>query len=692
MLITNDTRAALQMRGWFKLFANQPYLETYISVDKFDEKYGQPIKVIDQMIGDTPIEDDSDSVSQARKLEVEAETTPIRLIIFDLDAVTSKPLDWIVATVTKLKELGHVVESVPLRTMILGYDDPNLRPDRFRHEAVNDMVLKPLDQQLFLQKVELLLADKPDAPPSFLFRASAEGSVEIGKDATIDELSDFAISIRNPGPLADGVFAQIHSTVFGSGLASSRVVGRAFASVRHPQFEGMWLVRFALFGISNAQLAELRKFIRTKQVPGRARVSAPPRKTRGKEKLPPRFRIAVIDLDRDVLAQAAGTIEENFDRTAVTVFPSYTRLLGELVKLSGNVEAVANLEDDAGTVSESGIPLGRIALNVDEKNLDLLSFDPKPPSNEQFLARPIQDWLERPRAWFDAIPKSDTEDFNEFLNYTVIGGKGVTGVRFVDNIGNFVYAEVKGHHVRSADPEVPPTLRLELKQIDRTAWIELNRLTNKAATPDMFRFDAIFIDGGLIRSDIQTWLDGFHQTLVRARVIAATDSLPKVFVLADEGSRVEPGLFAHRGVSDFIYKPIDRKLVTDKLSAALPALSRTTPLDASPFVPCEITAQVCKAIDLEELSEFGLTVRHPTPFKPHIFMRFFSPLFGETADGVLARCASSIPVTNISAGPKKDQESAFNCQFVFFGCSDELHKRIRNWIREDYVHKKEGSV
>jgi hypothetical protein len=63
-------------------------------------------------------------------------------------------------------------------------------------------------------------------------------------------------------------------------------------------------------------------------------------------------------------------------------------------------------------------------------------------------------------------------------------------------------------------------------------------------------------------------------------------------------------------------------------------------------------------------------------------MRFFSPLFGNQADGVLARCAASLPAGG--------EDPMYKCHFVFFGCSDELHKRIRTWIREDYVQKKES--
>lgn len=689
ILISSDIRVAQQMRGWFRLFENQPYLEVYSNIKSFEQKYEQPLKQRDLLIDDGPsdVSEDNDPASASQKLEVEAGITPIKLFIVDLDSIQTKPLDWLVTTREKLQSLGHIIDQTPFKTLLLGYDDPHLRPERFRHEVVDDMVIKPLDQQLFLQKVELLLADKPDIAPTFIFRARAEGDIEIGKDAIIDEISDFAISIRNPSAIAEGVFAQIHSRIFGSTVSSSRILGRVYASVRHPQFENLWLVRFSLFGVSNNQLGEVRKFIRGRQMPGRAKVGIANRKpahTPAKTKLPPRYRIGVIDLNRDFLLQAQGTIEENFDRTAVTSFPSYTRFLAGLAKLSGQASMSGALDDeDDGMLAGAGaIPNGRTTLLINDRDRELMGFEPALKPFEHFLGRGTEDWRSRPRDWIAAIPKADQEDFHEFLTYTATGGHGVTGIRFIDTSGSFVYAEVKGSLQLSATPDEPSILRLEVKQIDRDAWMDLNRLVAKGATPDQFRFDAIVIDGGLIQTDAPSWLDGLQASLMRAKVIFEGDPMPKIFILADEGSRVQPSAFAHKGISDFIYKPFDRKLVTEKLAVAVPQLSRTNIPENSPFVPCELTAQVCKTVVLEELSEYGLTVRHPTPFKSRVFMRFFSQLFGDNADGVLARCTASIRVSG--------DEDSFKCHFVFFGCSDELHKRIRNWIREDYVQKKES--
>ncbi len=697
VLISSDSRLAVQLRGWFREFAQPPYLESYSSIESFEAKYSEPIKRATIIIDDQETTGaKKKELSVAEELAIEAETSPMRLLLCDLDAVQSKPLDWIVEKRRQLVALGHAIEPSPnnpvppTRIMVLGYEDPQFRPDRFRHELIDDMVIKPLDQQLLMQKVEFLLAEKADIAPSYLFRAQTKMPVEIGKDAVIDEISDFAISIRNPAALSTGVFAQIHATVFGNGNEGGRVLGRVYASVRHPQFENQWLIRFSLFGISNAQLGELRRYLRTRATPNRAR---PPAAKVKKEKLPPKYRIAVIDMDRDELSLLQTTVEENFDRTATSIFPSYTRFLVELAKLSeaqptpDPLQGVISEDADQDIAAEDAFPFHSIRLILDASELAVKRLEPPLLGDVPFLGWTHTEWLSKGRHWLEVIHQLDAEDCTEFLTYTQGGGRAITGIRLLHKNGLVLFVELKGHLQASADDDgndandAKNELVLELRRIDKATWMELNRLVARGQTAEAYHFDAIIIEGSLIRSDCDTWLASLHQAMVRAGAIEQDEPLPRIFILGEEESQISPQLFAHRGVSDFIYKPLDRKLLTDKLATCVPQLSRTLPLDGPQFTPCELPAQICKTATMEELSEFGLTIKHPTPFRPRAFMRFFSPLFGEQGSGVIGRCVISKPVAG--------EPPSYSCKFIFFGASEELHQRIRNWIREDYVNKKD---
>jgi hypothetical protein len=287
-----------------------------------------------------------------------ASAVPIRLLIVDLDLLGAKALEWVKQTRQKLGELGHSSAQVQMRILLVGYDEPNSRYDRFQSDLIDDLILKPFDQALFQQKVELLFSENPDLNPSFLYRTKAEGFVEIGKDTLIDELSEFALSIRNPRPLAEGVYALIHSRAFGTrNSPSGRIIGRAYASVRHPQIESQWLVRFSLFGISPEQLGEIRRFIINRKTPSTKSRSRPLTKkliAAGKEKLPPRHRFAVVDMNRTSLDQFASCIEENFERVEVTRFQNYSRFLSAFAKRTHSAVDLSSI-----VVAAEGLALPR---------------------------------------------------------------------------------------------------------------------------------------------------------------------------------------------------------------------------------------------------------------------------------------------------------------------------------------------
>jgi hypothetical protein len=674
VVLSNDNRAAQQLRAWLRELPDDPWVDSFPSIEAFEKAYEQPLR---EITGSNATE----GMDANKAREFLASAVPIRLLIVDLDLMGAKTLEWLKQTKQRLGELGHSSEKVQMRTLLVGYDEPNSSYERFQSDHIDDLILKPFDQALFQQKVELLFSDNPDLNPSFLYRTKAEGFVEIGKDAIIDELSESALSIRNPRPLAEGVYALIHSRAFSTrGSPSGRIIGRAYASVRHPQIENQWLVRFSLFGIAPEQLAEIRRFIINRKMPspkGRSRPIAKRPLSASKDKLPPRHRFAVVEMNRTSLEQVANTIEENFERVEVTRFQNYTRFLSAFAKRSHGAMDLSSL-----VVAAEGLALPRqktlLYLNLATRAIERFDLDIERGSS--FFGRSIGDWLDRRIDFREQILSADRDDWDEFITYSMSGGESNVGLRVLHADGQMSYIEANCKRARSPGGE-GHELQLDLREIDHLAWLKLNKTSHAQSSTDELRFEAIFIDASFVRGDQTAWLDGLHETMRQAGVIASGQPLPRIFLMADETSELQPNAFMHRGFSDFFFKPIDRKQVVQKLAALVPALLR--PADAEPpvFVPCEITVQLCKTAPMEELSEYGLTVMHPTPIRPKSFMRFFSPLFSGSADGVIGRCTASLPSRKEGVG--------YRCLFVFFGASDELHKEIRNWIRDDYIHKKE---
>jgi hypothetical protein len=751
-LLTADTRLAFQIETWLRDLASEVKLEKFSSVDGFSQHFNKSAEALEEEAEDgaeTPSDGDKDAATvplkdpapadsahaglqylskEAKPVMVESAPHtaaaapglqaaagpkhPLRVVIVDIEIVKSRPLQWMTDMQKSLVTNGHATADIPPRFLVMMFEGGAYTAQNLTHPVVTDLVVKPLDRSLFLQKLEILLAETPKIKPAFLFRQKTDVVIEAGKDAIVDEISDFAVAIRNPAPIYEGVYASLHAKIFGEG-ADNRVVGRVYSSVRHPTYEGDYLVRFSFFGISPQQILNVKKYLRTLQAPVARTKSAPAAKASGftKSKIAdiPRpenqRRIAVIDMNRDNVTDLKTALESNFKDTTVRVFPSYTRFLGEVAKFfptaaPGGTQATPGHPTSSSPANgPEGAPPAKAhekkpAFPRGEKLTFILKggghefghFEPLPKSGEKILGREIQEYVERPDLLLSAIEKEDREDFDEFLTYVESGGNGGCLIRLQDAHHRIVFAEAKGVLAKVGDADGVALLRIEFMELPEEKWRELTSSVVGDRDPEHLRFDAIFIDGGMLRTEPAAWTEGLRETLRRANIWHEGLPEPRILVMAAEKSRLNPENFRCKGFTDFFYKQADRKYLVQKIQALLPRLERRED-SSSPFLPCETHIKLAKDVRMVEVSEYGITLVHPSPFREGVFMRFFSHLFGDNPEGVIGRCAYCEKVEGEGAAG----HPRFLCHFSLFGANDELLKKIRSWIREDYVHKKEGT-
>ena len=85
-------------------------------------------------------------------------------------------------------------------------------------------------------------------------------------------------------------------------------------------------------------------------------------------------------------------------------------------------------------------------------------------------------------------------------------------------------------------------------------------------------------------------------------------------------------------------------------------------------------------VQMVEVSEHGIAIRYKIPFKEGTYMRFISKIFYlDNGDPLIGRCYFS---------EKEEESETYLSFFEFFGVTDEVFKRIRVWIRENYVQNK----
>lgn len=738
VVLSRDTKIASQIGLWIKqTMPEKLVVEHYSSLDVYKEMLGIDL---DPAGAAKPAAPPKPAPAAANPADSK-EQRKFKMFIIDVDLITAKPIQWIteLQRITKEKGNQYVTEGVP-KVFMMAYDSGVLRVDSFQHDAVDDLILKPIDKSLFLQKVEFLMADGGKASPNFLFRAKTAQIVEVGRDVIIDEISEFAVAVRSPGAVPEGAFASIHCDAFGT-KAQRRLIGRVYESTKHPGRENEFIVRFSYFGISIEQLSTIRRYIRAHQTPvkktsfgssgsitvsgagGAAQSagasSAAAAASAGKPGLSKELvekmallkqrKFAIIDLNPETLNEVKSMLETSFKGIIVRSYPSYTLLAAELRKLvpadvpktqpgaqpGAAAVAAASKPGAAGGKSapvdkaaslQPTFPTGkRLNVILRGKSHDLVRFDPPLKKTDFVLGRLGTEWLEKPADWGAAIHADDKESFEEFLTFVEGGTSGRLTFRMTEPEGRTFFIDARGVLEKAGAGEAA-LLKVEMTELEEDAYKKMilalaGPSGNAPKEATHFKFEAVLIDGAMMRPDPATWYDSFINLLKSAKVIQGDDPVPKVFVMSDPRARANLDDFRIKGINDFAYKPLDRRFTLMKYQAFSSQLVPVRPPEAPPFIPCELQAKLGREVTMDEIAEYGLSIIHPSAFREKSHMRFFSRLFGDEGEWFAGRC--------LACERTQDQVESYRCQFMFFGPSEDLLQRIRRWIREDHVAKKE---
>ncbi len=706
VLLSGDAKSVREIQTWLQELPEETLVETIGDPDEFREKYcteGEPEEGASAPSSEGPgaagLAAGSGKVIDLDALgEKSQRHFAISLLILDLESLSRAPLEWIAETRELLTRFEFSKEESPTRVILIGYGESDFDADKFRHESVDDLLLKPLDKSLFLQKAELHLIEGRSVRASFLFKQRTEMTIEMGKDSWVESVSEFGFVIRNPAPLAVGVYARVYSRLFGEGAAAG-LIGRVHRAERHPAEPGMYLCHLTFHGITSAQLGHVRKFIR----PDKSGQSKPPA-------LPsfgvPRKTAVVIDMNADSRELIADCLRSNFSNVVVKSFPSYSSFLKFCARRMPGVGAPASRGPDhdpdhgpgRGPSHGSGGPAAaeggdppedkpsarltlaggsEIAFLIDAATLELVGLDPDPKTGAKLLGVAAEELLERGSAWLSLFDAAEHEVIGEFVAYVRSGqmGQVVASADGGDGIGR-VRLRVHGKIERGGESDGVTILRLTLRELSEEEYAQTR---GPGADGGLDAIDSIYIDGSLLGDVPGPALDGLAEVLRKARLIESRESLT-VTVLGDERSRLRPGDFRLKNVQDFLFKPLDRKMVLAKASLLAKGLVATTDSVDLAYRKADQPGRIAKEVLMEELSEFGLQVRHETPLREQTFLRFFSPAFLERGEGILGRCLYS----------SKDPDTGlYHCFFSFFGVTDAQLKHIRNWIRGDYASRKE---
>ncbi len=656
VILSGDTKLLKEAGQWLKELNEEVVIDTVSNLVVFNERYCQALPA-------------------AEPDGTEPKQNPmVRMVVADLELVTEDPIVWIKKTRTAMIEQGNADIQFPTRFMLIGYSEGGFNVDKFRDPVIDDLMLKPLDKSVFLQKGELYLSDKNDVRPSFLFKQKTEQIIEMGKDTFIESVSEFGFAIRNPAPLTSGVFAKVYSEIFGVGDKAA-VIGRVYSAERHPSEQGAYVCYLTFFGILAEQLASIRKLIRQDKTAASKR-ERPPMQMDAPVKT-----VVIIDINADTREIIRDSLESNFANISVVGFPSYNAFVKYLLnRTPGNGLAVPTAEpQEPSPAAEKTLANDkRITFMVDMANGELMSMDPSPRDSVLVLGEEAGDLRTRPAMWMKVFDAANKETIEEFLVYLRSGQSGSILVSAdARHIGR-VNLRITGRIERAADADGISVAALKLEELSDDDWQDQH--ASSTTDCDVDGIDAIYLDGSFLGENPESTLEGLFQTMRRANVIQSREAL-SLTIFGDERSKLKPADFRLRMVHDFLYKPIDRKMLIAKAAVNIRGLMQKTDAVDLHYRRANRKGRVTKEVLMGELSEFGLQITHPTPLREDTFLRFFSPIFLDTTgNGLLGRCLFS---------ERDETDGQYRCFFNFFGATDSQLKHIRNWIRGDYAARKE---
>jgi hypothetical protein len=525
---------------------------------------------------------------------------------------------------------------------------------------VDDYIFRPLEKQLFLQKLQIAISAPEKVDPSFLALQPIKEKIEVGKRSTLAFFNEFCLSIKNPGPLSEGVFVRFYSKRFGNNKLD-KIVGRSLESNKGA--DG-FLCRFDYFGLSHDKQSVLRKRFAelSKQIKEPLTVPNPPLKHKAQ--------VVIIDLDKQESQSIKQFLEENVD-VNVLHFPSYTNFLASCFPAE-----TPKKEADVQIVTKPAMVTLFPFFIVINAEFEMLSLGWETDlADTSFLTYPKADWEKRLDLFVKSIEPGQLSDFKDLIHMAT-----TTGVK---QHGKFIF-----NHSDSAKS----LLAIEIEKVKDTYKINVQDKTEEEKTYDyknlgiskinLSHMDLLIIDENYVL-DAAVWLEG----LANKAQLLSNKKMPRIVVIGKASNA--PAKFIRKEFADYMQKPIDKPLLGKKLLTSYQlgiTELKMVQLTVKQLAHAKLDEEIMLAteIDMLSLSEFGIAVRFGSPIRQDMFIQFYLKSFlgMDDHEPIYARCYFS----------EEDREfvGKYICYFTFLGVNDEVFKRIRLWMKEYYIKTKDA--
>ncbi len=685
VVLSNDSRTISQITGRLSELKEEATIETFRSLEDFDRFIG-PTELDKPKDPKAVVPAVTDEKKQSLYVQALFKEKGLHLIIVDQEILgKSHPVNYI----HKLQERLAVSEvhkkDIQTRFMLLSFEMNAVSIETLASPVIDDVLVKPLDNQLFLQKLSMIISDKRSSSGEFLYKQEVDANIYVAKGSTIEELSDLGMSVRSKKNIKEGVIVRIYAKVFGE-KANSTLFVKSYKSVSHATVPGEFSVYYTYYGISAIQLQKIRRTLSEKKrrPPGMRALSKTELQMYKKN---PKS-VAIIAFNMQLRGDVENALKSNFVNLQLNGFPSivsFAKKMGQIQPKPGEVVA-------DGATPPAAAPAPVLAPNPAEQPVafasDLYIFNINHADEiisvinktVSFFDQTSQQMASQPKKWLQFVHPDDLDELLEFLNYIKSNDKGNIFIRLRGPYGSLHYIKLEAEDLKGAKPLQMKIQMSEMKGVEGYKIWQAGR-PDAMAIDKSVELDSILIDASGITQTVESWATHVKSFLESVKILAPEKKISVIALLPEKAiGKLED--FKKTFFSDVIVMPLDRKHLIEKVNFHVTGLCTDQGVMTPGFDAVNEDVKLAQEVKMEMASEFGVSIRTNQPIKEGVFLRLFSPLFlDENYDGILAR--------SYSAKVDEKNKSEYHNTFSFYGISDAFLKHIRKWIRETHIAQKD---
>lgn len=158
--------------------------------------------------------------------------------------------------------LCQLNENKQLRFMLISYSEDQQHARRYTRAGAVDYVIKPIDRPLLLQKISTFMGGSVERQ---LYNYATSTPVDVASEETIEELSEFGVTLKSARLIGEGQIISLFSEIFRVENHCD-VLARCYRSTTHPDNKDLFRAQLAFVGVSQAVLKRIRSWLRQEYV------------------------------------------------------------------------------------------------------------------------------------------------------------------------------------------------------------------------------------------------------------------------------------------------------------------------------------------------------------------------------------------------------------------------------------------